>query len=567
MTQYSHQLSWLMQLRYRWLLRLAVWSKPKVGLIATPEPWTTGDFDRGALILSGKIVFTGHVMDIGENSIWNHKPPSPLFAAELHGFRWLDDLATYGDARAKGTAQAWVLDWIDGFGMGLGPGWSAEVTGRRLNRWINHSTFLLQGLSQSQRDKVLRSMALQTSLLSTTWRHLPPGRGRFEALAGLICAAQSLAGMQSHQPAALMALDKECQDQIDVHGTIASRNPEELLDIFSLLTWVKQSLELTRAPVPEALMSCLARIAPVLRALRHGDGTLARFHGGGQGSEYVLDQALAISGIRASTLEDSAMGFARISSGATAVIADVAAPPLGQERLTSHASTCAFELSVGRTRVIVNCGSGLRFGTDWHQAGRTTASHATLAIDGLSSSRFGPPKRNGDRPFAETPSLVMLKKNRAVDGVRLQMNHNGYQQSHGLIHARTLDLPVDSKGLVGEDELYAPDESDVQILQAAREKSDAPLRFSIRFHLHPEVTPNFDADSASISLTLTTGEIWVFRCQPGTELALDDSVYFEDGRQFPRPSKQIVLTGVVKEITTRVRWSLAKASENPQKAP
>jgi len=102
-----------MQLRYRWLLRWAVWSKPKVGLIATPEPWTTGDFDRGALILSGKIVFTGHVMDIGENSIWNHKPPSPLFAAELHGFRWLDDLATYGDARAKGTTQAWVLDWID----------------------------------------------------------------------------------------------------------------------------------------------------------------------------------------------------------------------------------------------------------------------------------------------------------------------------------------------------------------------------------------------------------------------------------------------------------------------
>ena len=61
-------------------------------------------------------------------------------------------------------------------------------------------------------------------------------------------------------------------------------------------------------------------------------------------------------------------------------------------------------------------------------------------------------------------------------------------------------------------------------------------------------------------------DIWVFRCQPGVELALDESVYFEDGRQFPRPSQQIVLTGVIKEITTRVRWSLAKASENPQKA-
>ena len=566
MTRYSHQLSWITQLRYRWLLRLAAWSKPKVGLIATPEPWTTGDFDRGLRILSGKIVFTGHVMNIGENSIWNHKPPSPMFAAELHGFRWLDDLATYGDARAMGTAQTWILDWIDGFGMGLGPGWSAEITGRRLNRWINHSAFLLNGLSQSRRDKICQSMALQTRLLSTSWRHLPPGRGRFEALAGLICAAQCLAGMQSILPPALMALVKECQEQIDVHGTIASRNPEELLDIFSLLTWVKQSLELTHAPAPEALMNSLARVAPVLRSLRHGDGTLARFHGGGQGSEYVLDQALAISGIRASAPQASAMGFARLTAGATALIADVAAPPLGQGRFSSHASTCAFELSVGRTRVIVNCGSGLQFGKDWHQAGRTTASHATLAIEGLSSSRFAAPRRNGDRHFIETPSLVTVEKTRAVDGVRLQMNHNGYQKSHGLIHARTLDLPVDSKGLVGEDELYALDESDLRLLQAAQARSDLPLHFSIRFHLHPEVTPNLETDSASVSLTLSTGDIWVFRCQPGIELALDDSIYFEDGRQFPHPSKQIVLTGVIKEITTRVRWSLAKASENPQKA-
>jgi uncharacterized heparinase superfamily protein len=160
----------------------------------------------------------------------------------------------------------------------------------------------------------------------------------------------------------------------------------------------------------------------------------------------------------------------------------------------------------------------------------------------------------------------MVEKTRAVDGVRLQMNHNGYQKSHGLIHARTLDLPVDSKGLVGEDELYAPDESDVRLLQAAQAKSESPLHFSIRFHLHPEVTANLEPDSASVSLTLATGDIWVFRCQPGVELALDESVYFEDGRQFPRPSQQIVLTGVIKEITTRVRWSLAKASENPQKA-
>jgi uncharacterized heparinase superfamily protein len=81
------------------------------------------------------------------------------------------------------------------------------------------------------------------------------------------------------------------------------------------------------------------------------------------------------------------------------------------------------------------------------------------------------------------------------------------------------------------------------------------------------VTPNLEADLASVSLTLATGDIWVFRCQPNIKLTLDESIYFEDGHQFPRPSQQIVLTCTIKEITTRVRWSLVKASENPQKAP
>ena len=52
-------------------------------------------------------------------------------------------------------------------------------------------------------------------------------------------------------------------------------------------------------PQPAHLLA-IERIAPTLRALRHSDGTLARFHGGGPGREGQLDQALAASGIRAS---------------------------------------------------------------------------------------------------------------------------------------------------------------------------------------------------------------------------------------------------------------------------
>ena len=566
MKKRPHRLSPITQLKYRWHLRRAVWSKPVIGLVSAPEPRTIGSFERGQQLVSGRVLITGHIMDLGDGSVWSLPPPSDLFAAELHGFGWLDDLAAFGDQGAKTKAQAWVLEWISGFGMGKGPGWSADLTGRRLIRWINHSSFFLNQLSKPKKSIICHSMALQTLLLVRSWHQTPPGRARFEALCGLVCATQFLAGMGQLLGPALTALELECQTQIDAEGFINSRNPEELLDVFSLLTWVKQTLDMTKTPVPDILTDRVAHIAPVLRCLRHGDGTLARFHGGGQGSEHILDQALAISGVRPSVPQDRAMGFARLNAGATSLIMDVAAPPLGPARFSAHASTCAFELSVGRNRLVVNCGSGLSFGDDWQIASRSTASHATAGIEGLSSSRFSHTKTGYFQALKETPKIVSVQKTEAFDGVRLHVNHNGYQASHGLIHARTLDLPVDGKGLVGEDELYAPGSGDIKRLDAMREKSSDALQYSVRFHLHPDVVPSLEFDGNAVLLTLVNGDVWVFRHQGANQLLLEDSVYFEEGRLHPRPTAQITLVGEIKEITTRVRWSLAKASENPQKA-
>ena len=59
-------------------------------------------------------------------------------------------------------------------------------------------------------------------------------------------------------------------------------------------------------------------------ALRHADGGLARFHGGGRGVEGRLDQALAASGVKpVSTVRHAlAMGFARMAEARTTVIVD-----------------------------------------------------------------------------------------------------------------------------------------------------------------------------------------------------------------------------------------------------
>ena len=257
------------------------------------------------------------------------------------------------------------------------------------------------------------------------------------------------------------------------------------------------------------------------------------------------------------------MGYARLSAGRTSLIVDAALPPQGRASHNAHASTLAFELTSGRRPLIVSCGSGACFGADWRRAGRATPSHSGLCIEGVSSSRLTNTARDGTELISTGPTHVPIEISSATDGLRFQGGHDGWLRTHGLTHARTLELTNDGRGLAGEDMLFAVEEADKVIFQKALARGvDAGLLFQIRFHLHPEVDAAIDMGGAAISLALRSGEIWVLRCEPNAELSLEPSVYLETGRLKPRATKQVVLSARAMEYATRIRWSLAKAQDS-----
>lgn len=259
------------------------------------------------------------------------------------------------------------------------------------------------------------------------------------------------------------------------------------------------------------------------------------------------------------------MGYARLSGGRTTMVIDAAAPPSGQASFNAHASTLAFELTSGRRPLIVNCGSGSTFGEDWRRAGRATPSHSTLCLDGFSSSRLGSTSRIGSierELLDDIPKGVPVELSRATDGARFEGGHDGYLKTHGLTHARILELTFDGRGVVGEDLLIALDTpAKARFDQKLEDSRLAGIPFDIRFHLHPEVDTAIDMNGTAVSMALRSGEIWVFRFEGRCDLALEPSVYLEKGRLRPRATKQIVLSARAMEYATRVRWSLAKAQE------
>ena len=542
--------------------RMALWRAKRhrvTGFVSQPQPKALGEPSRGQHMLAGTVFFAGELVDLKGGNLWDIEPPSTDFAAALHGFAWLDDLAAFGTAEARKAAQRWTIEWIKRRRQMPPTAWSPWLTGRRQIRWITHGVSLMNGMDGDDTRRLIDMMGQQAHYLAQTWQDTVPGFARFEALAGYVHSASALSGIEQHLPRALRGLAGTLSRDIDASGGIASRNPEELLEIFALLTWTAEILRDAGAPADPSLDAAIARVAPVLRSLRHADGALARYQGGGRGRPGLLDLALRQARLRLSVAKGQAMGFARLAAGSVTIISDAAPPLMGRGSGRAQASTLAIQMTSGRDPIVVSYGAGVRFGPDWRRAGRASPAHSTLVLDGYSSARVA---RKG-AALSDGPKHVGFSANASGGAESVAMSHDGWLKTHGLTHLRSLSLEGDGRLFRGEDSLAALDPEDRarldRILQVA---PDNALSFKLHFHLHPSVQPSLDMGGQAISLALPGGEVWVFRAYvPGAtrrlDLALAPSVYLDARHVRPRATKQIVLSGRISGYGSAIEWSFA----------
>lgn len=555
--------------RIGWGHRLAAWRAGRAAaparFAAPPEPFFIGHYGLGQRLARGEWALGDARLTAADP--WAIRPPSRRVTQALHGFGWLDHLAAVGDRAARQAAQLWLDGWLARFGRGGGPGWEPQIAGRRATRWIMHAALLTAGRRATAEAPLRAALGRQAHFLARRWHLAAPGLPRIEALTGLITAALWLEGLEELLPLAAAGLGQAAAQGIDAEGGIASRNPEELLEVFTHLTWAASTMIAAEREPPAAVIDALDRIAPVLRFLRHADGGLARFHGGEAGLPGQVERALTLYGqpplvLSGPERRGQAMGFARLQGGRTSVIVDAAPPPAGAFGLRAHASTLAFELTANRRPLIVSCGAAPVFGPAWERAGRATEAHSTLSIDGVPSARFDfDPEDESDRLIAG-PHTVSLRHSHDRDGATLLLGHDGWLAALGLTHARGLALAADGGTLLGEDRLAALAPADRRKLNAALGAGRGrAIGYAVRFHLHPEAVASADRPGREISIRLRSGETWRFRCDGAGRLALEPSSYLDATAPEPRPAQQIVIHGAMDGAASQINWTLARTRD------
>ena len=70
-----------------------------------------GNSQVGKQLTRGQYIFAGVQFDLEVDNPWLIEPPSPDVELCLHGFCWLNDLASYGNFKARNCALEWLKKW------------------------------------------------------------------------------------------------------------------------------------------------------------------------------------------------------------------------------------------------------------------------------------------------------------------------------------------------------------------------------------------------------------------------------------------------------------------------
>jgi uncharacterized heparinase superfamily protein len=527
------------------LYRLALGGSPPRSFFAIGSAQWPGDASRGQAILTGDLVAAGVTGRLDEEP-WSRPGADPLWLGALHGFGWIADLRDAGSPLGPGVAAARIEQWIERH-RGWSPlAWRADILGERIVNWVRHYEYVAPGGSPAFAARFVASLAAQRKHL----RRLIPGKlaGRGLLMAYRALAFADLAFLRDGRPfdrslvATMAQLRRFLPRYVGADGVVAERSPLVQLQALIALIDLRDAMNSAQQASPLELQAAIDRMAPALRLLRHGDGKLALFNASHEGDPALIDLALARSGsLERARREAPQSGFYAVAVGQSLALIDAGSPPpRGMDR-EAHAGTLSFEFSVGRERLIVNCGSTPTAGEEWRMATRFTAAHSTLVIDNVNSTEITP---LGAMEYRA--GNVLARREESDGAVWLEASHDGYKSLFGAIHKRRIYLSADGSDLRGEDQLTGPDGKNI-----ARPGKN----FAVRFHLHPSVSASV-SQGGGVLLRLPGGSGWRFRAS-GATVSLAESVYLGVEGQIRR-TEQIVMIAALPPEGAKAKWAFQR---------
>ncbi len=281
----------------------------------------------------------------------------------------------------------------------------------------------------------------------------------------------------------------------------------------------------------------ILKMTSLLNQYFHNDGSLPLFNGTNNIYTKVIYNSLNKDiYLVKRNFDNINNGIAFYSDKNKKIFFDVVQP--NQNNISSNlsAGTLSFELSGYGEKVLTNCGASENFGKNPEYL-RYSAAHSTIILQNTNISEI----KEGN-PHIKFPQSVLFRKESNDEKEIFEGSHNGYLKKFNKIVKRKLTIFKNKSKLLGEDTLIT--------YRGVNKR----LIYHIRFHLADMITYNYTNNKKSVILKTKLNNIWLFKCD--NELIVEDSILVDNNKT--KPTKQIVIKGVLSDKKIIKKWSLEK---------
>lgn len=494
----------------------------------TPTDPRSPDASLGEMIANGKLTIGAQTIDCeGElERIWSLAASAPAMDAFLQSFSWMRHLAALGED-GRGPMMVMLRGWLDLYGKWSPEAWAPYPTAERLTQLCCYGALALKQGDALWRSRLLTSMARQTRHLERSAHRAETNYERLMTAMGLTLAGFCLPGCLGPAECGLEQLRRELRLQMRPDGGHISRNPSHQLSIVVRLQMIMKAMEAAGVAAPGFLKHVNARAISFLHLFRCGDGRLAAFNGGYEDDAKALASALeGLDKTAAPTGFARYSGFQRLEAARLRLIVDTGVTQRGgnsKQGKPQYFGAGAFQLSSGRTRLVVNCGAGEHLSQEWTRALQDAAAHSCLSA-----------VTNSDDARVLQGGSVTHRRAEDALGQMLEIKRVLERSGGNITYDRRLYINRGGDDLRGQDVIVGAAPSLVNDLV-------------LRFHLHPSVKASLARDGRSVLLAASNGEGWRFRSN-SKAVALEKSVYCGEGGA-PQTTEQIVVQPTDLELT------------------
>lgn len=331
-------------------------------------------------------------------------------------------------------------------------------------------------------------------------------------------------------------------------GGHIGRNTSFQLKILEELIKLRDLAKSAGIALPNNVQTVINTSVDYLNFMRHPDGKLAIFNGSYESEADYIDMIMNVCTSQKKNnkfvkLKDA--GFYRLNAPNMTLITDLQS--FEARHQYDYQSMLSFELSIGRTRVFSNCGSGDEMGGEWIQVLQKSAAHNMPILD-----------IPNIRPSLKKPIITGKKNIKPFVAANSQGTTLESAQSYEfgktghITHHRHLTLFKTGKILRGEDTF--------SLVENDKKSPITNPDCYIRFHLGTDIKAK--SSSTSVILSIPEQGDWMFTIGSG-KIILEPSIYL--GTVTPQNTKQIVVKLTLSKPQVKFRWTLQALSKNKQK--